>query len=332
MMTSSFYRNGLNPSAFKELKKKGFGLVDAGARGHLHPAFLDSACFLDVISFEPDPKEYEHLQSGSNQKKCLRSQIIFPVALGKQDKTGELHLCRSGGVSSLLRPNRSFLDAFPEAERFDIVSSQNVQVRSLDSLLKKDPRVQSKKIDFLKVDTQGTTLDVLEGAKQILKEQILGVEVEVEFSEIYEGQSLFRDVDLFLDECGFSLFKLRRFEWSRKSSRSQKTEGEGQLVFGEGLYLRKSLNFLSCWNPKDSREVEATVFIALLFGLRGLVSELISLPQASFLEDISRILRWQRVGHFFRNLKGILSTLGIKSRKVEARAWAREDKSLYAGY
>jgi len=45
---------------------------------------------------------------------------------------------------------------------------------------------------------------------------VVGIEVEVEFSELYEKQPLFNDVDNFIRDKGFELFDLRRGYWIRK--------------------------------------------------------------------------------------------------------------------
>ena len=65
-------------------------------------------------------------------------------------------------------------------------------------------------VDFIKVDTQGSELFVLQGASQVLGQHVVGVEVEVEFASIYGGQPLFADVDRHMREHGFDLFDLRR--------------------------------------------------------------------------------------------------------------------------
>ena len=54
-----------------------------------------------------------------------------------------------------------------------------------------------EKIDFIKLDVQGSELTILSNAKRLLESCLL-VQVEVEFVELYEGQPLFSDVDNFM--------------------------------------------------------------------------------------------------------------------------------------
>jgi hypothetical protein len=69
--------------------------------------------------------------------------------------------------------------------------------------------------DFLKIDTQGSELDILRGAEQSLKAAAM-VELEVEFVEVYKGQPLFHDVSQFMADRGFELLYLNRFMEHRR--------------------------------------------------------------------------------------------------------------------
>jgi Methyltransferase FkbM domain len=52
-------------------------------------------------------------------------------------------------------------------------------------------------VDAIKLDTQGSELDILRGATHVLPTVSL-IDIEVEFNELYDGQPLFCDVDRFL--------------------------------------------------------------------------------------------------------------------------------------
>jgi hypothetical protein len=62
-------------------------------------------------------------------------------------------------------------------------------------------------IHAIKLDTQGSELDILRGAEKALRGCIFVI-VEAEFNPLYEGQPLFCDVDRFLRDRGFSLWRL----------------------------------------------------------------------------------------------------------------------------
>jgi hypothetical protein len=82
-------------------------------------------------------------------------------------------------------------------------------------------------IDYLKVDTQGAELSILKGAGDLLDSARV-LEVEVEFNPIYKGQPLFSDVDTFLRDKGFVLWKLSHLV-------HYGMEGEGFLDLGDDL-------------------------------------------------------------------------------------------------
>jgi hypothetical protein len=95
-------------------------------------------------------------------------------------------------------------------------------------------------IDFLQIDVQGANLDVLQGGSQIIN-SILGVQVEVEFSQMYINQPLFNDVDVFLRNKGFTLFDLLTFCLPRAKSPIAAKNRRGQILWGDAFYLQDPL-------------------------------------------------------------------------------------------
>ena len=111
-------------------------------------------------------------------------------------------------------------------------------------------------VDFLKLDTQGSELMVLQGAEASLR-STRALEVEVEFNPIYVGQPLFGDVDAFLRARGFVLWRLKnlahysvesthgrfavRDEHYFDSRRIRIEAGGGQLLWGHAYFIRAEL-------------------------------------------------------------------------------------------
>jgi len=61
-----------------------------------------------------------------------------------------------------------------------------------------------ERIDFLKLDTQGTELEILKGAQEYLSDgRIAVIKTEVSFVPVYRNQCTFSEIDLFLKERGF---------------------------------------------------------------------------------------------------------------------------------
>jgi hypothetical protein len=115
-------------------------------------------------------------------------------------------------------------------------------------------------IDFLKLDTQGSELAILQGALYCLA-GVVGVKVEVEFIETYRAQPLFAEVDIFMRQQGFQLYDLKRYFWKRNSR--TKSGGKGQLIFADALYFR-SLDSLSNLLVQQDRVVAVNKLLKLM--------------------------------------------------------------------
>ncbi len=64
-------------------------------------------------------------------------------------------------------------------------------------------------IDFIKIDTQGNTFEVLEGAQQLLgRKSIKWIYAEAEFIEIYKGEKRFSEIEIFLRRYDYQSMKL----------------------------------------------------------------------------------------------------------------------------
>ena len=160
--------------------------------------------------------------------------VLRGIALHNHEGRLPLYVARDRGLTSILQPNRPFVDAFPDSARFDTTEVQELAVDTLDHQLE---RHGLDDVDFIKVDTQGSELFVLQGASQVLGQHVVGVEVEVEFASIYGGQPLFADVDRHMREHGFDLFDLRRVYWKRDAGQSLGGP-DGQIVWADALYLK----------------------------------------------------------------------------------------------
>jgi FkbM family methyltransferase len=207
-------------------------LVDVGARGGLRPNWRAAQPHLKTIGFEPEADEFERL---NRQTGADGMTVFFHAALHKRAESLVLHIARDRGLTSIFAPNRPFLDSFPEAERFDTVATAEMTTDTMDHVLHTGGIGD---VDFVKVDTQGSELFILQGGEKTLRRSVVGVEVEVEFAPVYKNQPLFADVDAYLRSLGFSLFDLRPCYWKRADGR---TVGgpQGQLIWADALYLRE---------------------------------------------------------------------------------------------
>lgn len=123
-----------------------------------------------------------------------------------------LHLCRQRGCSSLLEPDLQLLRRLGYGHDLEVEGRVPLELRRLETVCAE----RGLHPGVLKIDTQGTELDILKGYDALLRE-ILVVELEVEFTPMYQGQLLFAVVDAWMRAQGFTLRGLKRSCWRRST-------------------------------------------------------------------------------------------------------------------
>lgn len=234
------------------LEKLKIGLVDVGARGGLEPRWHAIDSNIKVIMFEPDERSRLEIESFDYIDE------IVPMGLGLAEGTVTLKLCRDPGVSSLLYPRQEFLSKFQNSKRFEVTSSDPIKITTLDKCLEG----RESEIDFVKVDTQGTELDILKGGLSIINSSIIGLEIEIEFTQLYKDQPLFGDVCAYLERNDYEFFDFVNLcRWERNNFTLF-----GQVVFGDGLFLRTPEIFANLLDslPDEQARSKARKYIAVV--------------------------------------------------------------------
>ena len=230
-------------------------IVDVGASGGIHPRWSKATEFYKGILFEPDPREFDVLKKNSDN-----NLIVINSALSDSNKEIEFHLCKKQEVSSVYPPNFNFLNKFADSERFNVEKIIHLNADTLDNQLKKEG---IDEVDFIKIDTQGYELSILKGCLSYL-ENVVGLEVEVEFEPVYIGQPLFSEVDNYVKENGFILVDLKRYYWKRKNNKNTGNR-KGQIIFGDALYFKNPEQILSSSNISQEKIIR-TIYVYLSYG------------------------------------------------------------------
>lgn len=191
-----------------------------------------------VLGFDPFDENEPPSQAPVDEDRALRMRTMKTFV--GSGKPATFHVNRMRATSSLLPSNHDLAAKFSLlGEALETMERQPVETTRLDDLLGADPDFKDG-IDFLKVDVQGGSLQVLEGAVNCLAKTLV-CHVEAEFSEVYQNESLFNEIDGFMRQNGFILLDFARLGRQRyKSFDSSSTYffQAGRLLWADCIYVR----------------------------------------------------------------------------------------------
>ncbi|MGF1485101.1 MAG: FkbM family methyltransferase [Opitutales bacterium] len=258
---------------FAELGRK-LVLYDLGAAGGTPPPFCFIPEQLETISFEPD-------QRARTDEFGRR----LSIAIGPKELT-TFYCNRRPTTSSLIPANREITCRYewsrlnePEADIFETVQKEPIEPMPLDVAC---TRYDLPDPDFMKVDLQGLTFELLEGGEATIRRSVLGLKVEVEFFEAYKGQKTFSAIHDWLSARGFEIFRLTNLCAWHYRTQIELPRKTGQDTFCDLLYFR-SIESLEA--PEMGIQQRPSSFLRLL-----LLHDLID-TAAAYLE------RFVKVGH-----------------------------------
>ena len=280
------------------LDQNNLNIVDIGAAGGIHNRWSLFHPLVKEILFEPDKDEYKKLINISDP-----NSLIINSALAGTKRRIKFYVTQKQECSSCYMPNTEFLSLFDGADRFDILQTLSIEVDTLTNQLNKNSITE---VDFIKIDTQGSELDILEGSLDFLSRAV-GIEVEMEFVEVYKGQPLFDEVHSFLIRNGYNLFDIKRYYWKRKNE--PPNTNKGQLIFGDGLYFRSPENILSI-KDVDEKKVIRSIYVYIAYGYYDLARNLYELSKkedifsSKSLLKLETIISKNKLNQAFPNFKG----------------------------
>ena len=274
------------------IKKNAFSknpllVVDIGARGGPESHWLHYKNQIQVLAFEPDERECEAL----NRRSSPISVSYYPRALHKDEGTKEFYEMSAQG-SSFYRANQEFVKRFPDKVNLTVKGKRSIGTTTLDSFLEKN---NFSYADFIKVDTEGSELDILQGSKDALKKSVLGISCEVLFVPWRENKVVFSNVERFLYELGFKVYDLSSFRYARKSLPGQKSvlksvSGSadwGQIIVGQALFFRDPIEEIQNRDTNSDEWDEKRIYkMVTLFEIFGLPDCAIELMQFAEKENI----------------------------------------------
>ena len=234
-------------------------VVDVGARKGFESHWRLYSDQVSLIGFEADAEECRRL----NEQLTDSYHKFYPVALHRDKGERPFFITGSHPASSgFYKPDMQFMKRFPDERNLVVTDIGELTTTDFDSFAD-NHGIGS--VDFIKIDVEGATLDVLRGSLRALESSVWGMSIEVEFAAMHENEPLFADVDAFLRPLGFVLFDVTLNRIARKvlsphafSSVPSHTEN-GQLIFGQAVYLRDAQREIEFPNGSQIEWREANV-------------------------------------------------------------------------
>lgn len=187
-----------------------------------------------VIGFEPNAEECDKLM-----KKHGEPYKFYPYFVG-DGADATFYETNWTPTGSLFRPNHLLLERFQNLNEFTLVkATHTVQTVKLDDIQ------DLGDIDLIKIDVQGSELNVFKGAKNALA-CATAIHTEVEFVEMYVDQPLFADIDAFLRGVGYqfhTLLGVVKRCFKPMIVNGDKNLGIRQFIWADALYVKDFMRF-----------------------------------------------------------------------------------------
>ncbi len=273
-------------------KKDPIGFIDVGARDGSHSLVEPLHSYVSFLGFEPDLEECDQLNANQKLKAFWSQFQILPNALSNAHAQRTLNILSAPTNSSLLEPNSTFINRYKMASKWTITKTFDVDTVPLDHVIYDLKLGFNNSGEIIKLDTQGTEYEILEGSSRLLSEKTVCVVTEVEFFSIYEGQKLFSDIEIYLRNLGFSFYGFLTLHTRSKKSLNKKTNlGKERLFYADAVFFKDPLSTNVTLN---SRQSTILLFSAILTGFFDFALELAASPllnlAAAELETIQKLV------------------------------------------
>lgn len=211
------------------LNQKNPLVIDIGANtGQSINLMLSINPDVKVYSFEPTPKLVSILK-----EKYQKNENVQIIGIGLLDKKGEFdfHTSEYSPTNSFLEPNTTLYSDYDTALSNTLSNSKQIKIEvdTFDEWYIKNGN--SRIIDLMKIDTQGTEYEVLKGSLSNIQTKIKAISLEFQYLPFYKNCTPFYETMKLLYENGFVLFSF--FESSKKNNL--------QLIENNALFINNGL-------------------------------------------------------------------------------------------
>lgn len=193
-------------------------ILDAGANIGQYATRLRRAGYVGrITSFEPGSAAHSQLSAAAAADPLWN--VAPRLALGAQPGAGTLHVSNRTDMNSLLPVADATLKALPKS--FE-TGQETVEIARLDALF--DRFVGPDEKVFLKLDTQGSEMSILDGARGIV-DRLTGMQLELSLLPLYEGETTYLELLRRLEADGFEAYWFLPGYFSKRIGRQLQMDG-----------------------------------------------------------------------------------------------------------
>jgi FkbM family methyltransferase len=197
-------------------------VLDVGANSGQYAYYLRRLGYRNrIISFEPLNAAFTMMEKFARRDK---KWDVVNIALGDENGFQEINVAGNSVSSSLLDMTNVHLNAEPDSE---FCGKERIEIKTLDTFVNESNL--SLNNAYMKIDTQGFEKNVIDGAKESLKD-IQGLQLELSMVELYQGETLVTEMINYIESKGFTLYSLEPGFYDTKS---------GQLLQVDGIFYRQ---------------------------------------------------------------------------------------------
>lgn len=293
--------------------------IDVGARGGMQDHWRPFAHLMQIDLFEPD-----EAACSKQAETAPPNEAWFPVALGGMTGTAKLYVLKKPSGSSLFPPNPELMLRFSAPSYGDLDKVIDVPLQTLSDFITGNKRNLP---NLLKLDVQGAELDILRALDEPHWANLLAIQTEVEFCELYKGQPLFGDLDNHLRQRGMVLFDIlpvRSYRFDGEKSHGylhrhlnlikNRHDISCRLIAGDAFYLRSPEAVLA------SGDVTVISKLFLILVLYRFLDEALWLAEAAV---AAGHVTPEQGGELIALVKALAPKPGLLQRGDRIGKWAR---------
>jgi FkbM family methyltransferase len=173
-------------------------LVDVGAAQGIHPPWKRLAKYSVCLAFEADERELESVTSEAAGFRRLTTHNA--IAAERSSPAEPFHLTASPFCSSRLAPRLDSLGRYAFAPLFEVERTVELRALGLSAAL---AELGLERVDWIKIDSQGTDLRLFRSLSADLARTVLVAEFEPGIIDAYEGEDLLSDLLVEMRGRGF---------------------------------------------------------------------------------------------------------------------------------